>query len=195
MAANHGVLASAVYDQRGALIARRGRDWSPNPLIVAATHARVVTSAQGGWGLLRRSDCATPAALMLDQWVRRTKRRGSRGPWAGSIELDGQAFEAAQRVFIATVLLIMAGLLILIAVPSGSVNPRDQRTARAPGRRGAPNGRRRCRGADSGRGVESQELTGAEQGFNSMANSIAESQRTLQRKVEEATDCSPIGRA
>ena len=41
-------------------------------------------------------------------------------------------------------------------------------------------------GADSGE-ASSRELTELEQGFNSMASSIAESQRTLQRKVEEAT--------
>ena len=188
VAANHGVLASAVYDQRGALIARRGRGLVAEPaLIVAATHAQVVTSAQGRLGFAAPVQTVPrPAALMLEVGTRDEAAQAALTVGWVYIELDGQAFEAAQRVFIATVLLIMAGLLILIAVPS----VRLARGISAPLERLADAVRRMAAG-DVGVRIpveaSSRELTELEQGFNSMASSIAESQRTLQRKVEEAT--------
>lgn len=188
VAVNHGVLASAVYDRRGGLIAGRGQGLIADPArIVGTTRAQLVASAQGRLGFAAPVETVPqPAALMFEVGTPVAAAQAARTVGWVYIELDGQAFEAAQRVFIATVLLIMAGLLILIAVPSirlarGISGPLE-RLVDAVHRMAAGDV-----GVQIPVGASSHELVELERGFNSMAHSISDSQRTLQRKIEEAT--------
>lgn len=181
------VAAVAIYDSAGEMLAVSGRPrLASAPRILAARSAQV---------LERRDDRLTMAApvvaapLVVDDLT--ATYISSVGPamvetgWV-YVELDTRALNHEKRAIVFTTLALTLGGLALTAILAvrlaHSVTGPLARLAEAVS--GMAEGRLDITVPDT---AAIRELRALQRGFNTMARSIAESQQTLQAKVDEAT--------
>lgn len=183
------VVAAAIYDREGSLLAVSGR-----PRIVNRDAVTNTRSATKLFVSEDRAGFAAPvesAPMFVDDWLEPHLRGAPRAPvesigWV-YVELDTMTLSNNKRdIVLSTVIVLFIGLGlagVLASRLAGAVN------APLAGLVGAV---RRIAGGDLdvrvGEDASSDELRALQLGFNSMANSISQAQKTLQMRIDEATE-------
>lgn len=185
--AQEGVVAAALFDRAGALLASAGLAGRfEEARTMPAFDAVSIRRAPGRMGFARS---VTSLPVVVDDY-----------PLAGAggvvpalelvgwvyVELDTGVMEARKRRLVA----IVAGLAIVLVLVTTAFALRLAHSVGAPVATLAQAVRRMAAGDLDARvptGSASEELNALEVGFNAMAEAIANSQRTLQARIDEAT--------
>lgn len=182
--AQSDVAAAVLYDRGGEELARMGE-----PVLEDAAEARSASAAVHLW---RRGQRAAFAAPVMSVPVEVDEFAGAESVLAPLpvgwvyVELDTRAYDARWRATVLTAIGLATGavvLAMLLAIRLANV-------VGAPVARLVDAVQRMARGdldvQVSGR-AGSEELYTLQQGFNSMARSIANAHKTLQARIEQAT--------
>ncbi|HRP23092.1 diguanylate cyclase [Thauera sp.] len=179
------VAAVAFYDAEGEVLGRAGEALSGLPAAVRATSGDEVVVDVGAGRLRFAAAVLSGAPEVVDYPSPSMAGRAERLGWV-QVELDTSARDAAKRRVLLTVggvaLLAFAGAVVMALRLARSVGEPVASLVQAVRRMAAGDLQARVPAQSA-----SEELRALESGFNAMAESIADNQRTLQARIDAAT--------